>query len=320
MPLTIKRTNTTSLAANSVLFNGSNQYLSVANNAAFDFGTGDFTIELWFMLTADASLSNGGTRDATFIAAFEQSGALITDWGFGVGGDATTTGTNLSFSARQSSTQQTLVYTNTITKNVWHHTALTRTGNTLSLYYDGVRVGQNTNFTNASNTGGNAISIGALLYPGFLHYFPGYISNVRVVKGSVVYTGTTYTVPTSPLTAISNTSLLACNAPTIVDGSSNNFTITNNGSATVSSINPFRAPINNFQFARRTPTFSGKSVQFDGTNDYLSLADSANLRIGTSAFCIEAWIYLNTLPDKSIIFGKRAYNTTGTGTYLLSRT
>ena len=84
---------------------------------------------------------------------------------------------------------------------------------------------------------------------------------------------------------------------------------------TIKRTNPTSIAANNFQFARRASTLSGKSVLFDGTNDYLSLADSANLRIGTSAFCIEAWIYLNTLPVKSIIFGKRTYNTTGTGTY-----
>jgi hypothetical protein len=39
---------TNNLAAQgSILFNGTTQYLSVPNNAALQFGAGNFTIEMW---------------------------------------------------------------------------------------------------------------------------------------------------------------------------------------------------------------------------------------------------------------------------------
>jgi hypothetical protein len=79
--------------------------------------------------------------------------------------------------------------------------------------------------------------VGAYQTP-FGGYFPGYISNLRIVNGTALYTSS-FSVPTVPLTAIANTSLLTCNSATIVDGSTNNFAITNNNTATVSSITPF---------------------------------------------------------------------------------
>jgi len=43
----IKTTPASFASSRSVLFNGSNQYLSVGSNAAFGFGASDYTIEFW---------------------------------------------------------------------------------------------------------------------------------------------------------------------------------------------------------------------------------------------------------------------------------
>jgi hypothetical protein len=50
--------------------------------------------------------------------------------------------------------------------------------------------------------------------------FPGYISNLRVVKGTGVYTGI-FTPPTAPLSAIANTSLLTAQYAELFDASTN---------------------------------------------------------------------------------------------------
>jgi hypothetical protein len=233
----------------STYFDGTGDYLTVPNNAAFNFGANSFTIECWFMLTANATADQDGGRGATLMCAFPNSGAFSADWTFAIGGDNTTTGTGIAFSARQSGAQQAASYTSTITKNIWHHFAVTKVGNTVSLYYDGVRVAQNVSFTNNVNSGGFPIKIGALLYStagtGYMSYFPGYISDLRVVNGSAVYTGTTYTVPTAPLTAIANTSLLTLqtnqpiNNSTFLDNSSLGNFITRSGNATQGSYSPY---------------------------------------------------------------------------------
>jgi len=60
---------------------------------------------------------------------------------------------------------------------------------------------------------------------------------MRIVRGSVVYDPslTTITVPTEPLTAITNTYLLTCQSATNIDNSGNGFTITPVASPTISS-------------------------------------------------------------------------------------
>jgi len=73
---------------------------------------------------------------------------------------------------------------------------------------------------------------------GSLYYFQGYISNVRIVNGTAVYTSN-FTPSTTPLTAISGTALLTCQSGSFNDASSNNFTISTNGSPYIASQNPF---------------------------------------------------------------------------------
>jgi hypothetical protein len=74
------------------------------------------------------------------------------------------------------------------------------------------------------------------------NYFNGRMSNFRVVKGTALYIGSTITVPTAPLSAISGTQLLlntTNDANFLKDSSTNNITITNNGGVVSSALNPF---------------------------------------------------------------------------------
>ena len=271
MPLTIKRTNSTSIATKSVLFNGSNQYLSVANNAAFNFGTGSFTVECWFYATANVSsqqclITNYGGPSAGWAIQITSGviGANLYGDGFAISGGSPAI-------------------------NTWYHVALSGAQGSIKLFLNGVQIGSTYTGAVSMNTSA-ATTIGNIINTA---HMAGYISNVRVVKGTALYTAS-FTAPTSPLTAIANTSLLACQSATIIDNSSNNFTINNNGAATVSSITPtFVAPINNFQFARRTSTAVANSVLFNGSNQYLSVGSVANwafLNNGSTPFTIEAWV------------------------------
>jgi len=204
-------------------FDGSNDYLSVASNAAWQYGTGDFCVEGWFFGTTSGSLSNQYLfgRYNTSVSAYgalQLANSTTFYWYYGNGGAyGFTLGTAL-------------------TTNRWYHVAVSRSGTSLRFFLDGTQVGSTQ--TDNTNYGGTAEFRIINAHQSSATYFPGYISNVRVVKGSAVYTAN-FTPSTTPLTAITNTVLLTCQSSTFIDNSTNNFTITNNGGALNQLISPF---------------------------------------------------------------------------------
>ena len=70
----------------------------------------------------------------------------------------------------------------------------------------------------------------------------GYMSNVRVVKGTAVYTAN-FAPPTSPLTNITNTKLLCCNKSSATGSTVTPDTITANGTVESVKSNPFDTDI-----------------------------------------------------------------------------
>jgi hypothetical protein len=286
MPIKLKKTSSTSVVTgNSVLFNGTNQYLSVANNAALALGTGDFTVECWFKVNNNSA--------AYWIVDSRNVGS---DSGFNIFLE-TSSGYNVR------------VYTNgaylitgtaiTIAPNIWYHVAFVRNSGTSTIYVNGQIAGSASDSTNYTQPGVLRIGVGWNLN----NWFPGYISNLRIVKGTALYT-TSFTPPTAPLTAIANTSLLTCQSATIIDNSTNNFTITNNNTATVSSaITPFSASLayGGTNFKKNIYPRVGRSVQFNGSN-YLNCGSNALFSFGTGNFTVEGWMYMTELNRYNALF------------------
>jgi hypothetical protein len=103
--------------------------------------------------------------------------------------------------------------------------------------------------------------------------FNGYISGVRVLKGTCSYTAD-FTPPTSPPTNITNTSLLL------------NFT--NAGIYDATSKNDLET-VGNAQISTTQSKWGGSSMYFDGTGDYLSMPNNDLVRLGGGDFTIEFW-------------------------------
>jgi hypothetical protein len=238
-------------------FNGSTAYLSAASNAAFTFGTGDFTVEAWVYRTASGNagvFSNGPASSGSF-AFYIIANKLQVDF---YGGTSLTGATTLA-------------------NNTWYHIAATRSGTTLRIFLNGVIDASTTSSSN--NTSSNCVV--GLDWTNSTTYFPGYISNLRVVKGTAVYTAN-FTPSTNPLFVISGTSILTCQSPAFLDNSINNFALTATGSPSVQRFSPFA------NFVQTPNTYSTK---FDGNNDYISVPSSANNAFGTGDFTIECWAY-----------------------------
>ena len=245
-------------------FDGSGDYLEVADNAAFDFGTGDFTIEFWMFaqnLASTPMFFHKGTNSAGWFCQ--------------------TTASTFYFGQLDSNRYTT--WSVSLSDNAWYHIALTRVGSSLNVFINGVsQTAKTVSGADASNDNANNVVIGRIASGGY--QFQGYLSNYRIVKGTAVYT-TNFTPSTTPLTAITNTSLLTCQSNRFRDGSTNNFTITRNGDVKVTNFAPF-APSS----AYSTST-NGGSAYFDGSGDWLTISQQTALSFGTGDFIIEAWVY-----------------------------
>ena len=247
-------------------FDGSGDYLTVADNAALQMGSGDFTIEYWWYPNNITSYQNPIDK------GYSGSGAFLLQTGNGDGRILVIASGSIVITSSTA-----------VTVNAWNHMAVVRSGTTLTLYQNGVSVGSATNSTNFNSTA--PLGIGATATApggGGVGSWPvvGFLSGVRFVKGTAVYSGSTYTVPTAPLTAITNTSLLT------------NFT--NAGIYDATSKNDLET-VGNAQISTTQSKFGGSSMLFDGTGDWLALPASQNFAFGTGDFTIEGWLYASAL-------------------------
>lgn len=288
-------------------FDGNGDYLEVPDNSAFSFGSGDFTIEAWIYPTAYAAQDNDGNYIAAIYTHNQSSPVNSKSVLFYLQGTASSY-TKIAFNGSSSNTTSTLIEGNyTFALNTWAHVAVVRNGNNIYLYVNGTQVNSTTAFTLTLQDSTVTPKIGAaMLYSGYNYfwYFPGYMSNVRVVKGTAVYTAA-FTPPTAPLTAITNTALLTCQSNRFIDNSANNFTITRNGDVRVTKESPFLPTA-----AYSTSTIGG-SGYFDGSGDWLQVSDNAALQFGSGDFTIEHWLNVTSISGTSIISCRHS-NTTGT--------
>jgi len=241
-------------------FDGSGDYITVPANTAFDFGTGDFTLECWIYSLADQ------TRFAGLLCNFSTVGFYL----------SFATSNYVGFS--DFGTYFIGASSVPMTNNVWTHVALTRSGTTLRMFFNGQVVGTALGNTTAFGGTSGATAVGSNGGTSF----NGYISNARIIKGTALYTSN-FNPSTTPLTAVSGTSLLTCQSNRFVD-ISNNFPVTRIGDVSIQAFSPF-AP--QFQY---TPTVIGGSGYFDG-NDFLTYTYGPELAFGTGDFTVEFWMY-----------------------------
>jgi hypothetical protein len=259
-------------------------YLALAENAAYQFGTGDFTVEAW--VNSPATTNTFGKR---IVNHYYYSAA---DLGWCLAMNRTDGTQNLSFGGFTSGVAGiSLVYNGAVPANQWHHVAVSRKGSTASLFLDGTRVATQSNVTwNDTTAVGYGLGIGVQPDVPTGTTFDGAISNVRIVKGSAVYdpTQSSLTVPTSPLTAVSGTVLLTCQSSTFIDNSITNNSFTTYGTAGLtSSFTPFSA---NIATGIAYGKVLGGSSYYDGSGDQLQ---APRVYLGTHPFTAEGWVYIS---------------------------
>jgi hypothetical protein len=160
----------------SLALDGSLDHIELQNSQDWTFGTGDFTIDAWVWFSVDT-----GTQ------------CLI----------STTTGTFYVQQGPISSGGYLYVYLNGSAKiqqassfatSTWHHIAVTRLGTDLRLFFNGTQLGSTvTDSTDISTPG--VLGIGRNVYVSG-NDFNGYIDELRIVKGTAVWTAN-FTPPTA---------------------------------------------------------------------------------------------------------------------------
>jgi len=274
-------------------FDGTGDRLTVPANAAFNFSTGDFTVECWFY-TNSVSANQwivGPDNTVTYPWVLQTSGSTIRF----LSNNAANIFSPTSF---------------TLTVGTWNHFAVTRSGSTMYWFTNGTLNGTQT-YSTAIGSNTIDVQIGTT-GSGSGDPVNGYISNLRVVKGTAVYTSS-FTPSTTPLTAITNTSLLTCQSNRFIDNSSNAFTITKYNDVSVQGFSPF-APLTVYN-----PATNGGSMYMDGTTDFVKTPSDANLSstLLASNFTIECWIYVISLPNAPSIWTNSVSNSDGfSGSYV----
>jgi len=207
--------------AGSLVFNGSNQSLSLS--PGITFGAGAFTLEGWFY--NNSSFTNKGIVGVfpTDVPGglnlyFADNTTITSDKNGGGGAYSYTMGSAISL-------------------NAWHYLIYNRnSGGVTAVFIDGVRCTATVNDT-YNYTGSTTNTIGRY-YNG---YWPGYWTNMRITIGTAVYNSEApgQTNPTAPLTSLANTKYLMLGAAVTTDTSGVQ-TVTNNNTVTQnSSLKPF---------------------------------------------------------------------------------
>jgi len=284
--------------AGAVSFDGSGDYLTnTYTTSAFDWYTTDidFTIECWFYANSlsGTSYSGGPGIDHPTLIGNRDAASVSDYWSFGPTSDG-----KVAFYYYKGS--ETMVKSSTsITANSWNHISMTKTSLGITLFVNGLSQSASAIVGTPQSGGALPLTIGQ----GNGTAFNGYISNLRIVKGTALYTSN-FTPKRQPLIPESapNTVLLTCQKGTIRDRSPSAHAITINGDA---------------------KSISGASYfEFDGTDDYVIIGSSPYTGFGTGDFTIEAWVYLtdDTVQNNGIYDCRYSASATGPLLYYIPTT
>ena len=223
LTVTLADTSTTPVGGYSVDYDGSGDYLSWGSSSDVTLGTGDFTIECWIKFDDDA---NRGIFQIS-----NDAGGLSTVGGGGGGGTIAFSHNGSSWHVYGAQAAHNTSFTRST--NTWYHIAYARSSGTSKCFVNGT---QTHSFTDTHSYTGDYLVVGGYYNTNYL--MKGHISNFRLIKGTALYTSN-FTVPTSALSNVTNTKVLACNLSTVTGSTVTPSTITANGNPTSSTDDPF---------------------------------------------------------------------------------
>jgi hypothetical protein len=285
----------TSPLAPAIAFDGTGDYLSVADHADWDFSA-DFTIEGWFKRPSVGLmdlLGNGGS-----------TGWLVT-W----------SNTNvIRFYAASTGTPKLASSGTAPSTNTWYHLALVRDNGTLKCFINGKLDATTASYATAI-TSNNNLQIGQ--DPNNASPFTGSMREIRISSSSVGDGGARYATDFTPsqtgFTVDANTKLYikgdennGTAGTSILDSSTTPKEVTAVADAKIKYTEDYRSCIfkdetGKFPYPQGSAkvdffTVSGSGVgYFDGTGDYLTIPDSDDWDMGSGAWDYEFYFRTGTV-------------------------
>ena len=296
-------------------WDGSGDYLSAPDSNDWCFGDGDWTVDFWLYHTAHPS-----TDHFDFIISQPNSTSPSGQSYIGTRRDGS--GTYYLMGNHSGESNQSNAFS--ISLDTWTHFAICKDGNQMYFYKDGVSVNGVGNGVTTTVTWPNYNVPLRIGYQQDVEYYNGYADEIRISKGIARYpSGTSFSVATSEYAADKyDVLLLHCN------GSDSGTTFTD--SSWVGLDGPARHYITangDVTNTRAQYKIGDSSIKFDGSGDYLSLADSSDWdMMNTTDYTVETWANLTTHASTDFIIGQYEdsnnywglYHTDGSGVRFLS--
>jgi hypothetical protein len=262
----------TSTIGGSAYFDGNGDYLSSSATTALNFGTSDFTIEFWVYASSTSTFQDffGDANNSGGVGVSLYSGTVY------YGNQGISNPLSYSYAGYY---------------DQWVHIAVARSSGTSKMFFNGAVVSSNSDSINFSS------STGVLLgkFNGRSNYVVGFVSDVRVVKGTALYTSA-FTPPTTPLTAVSGTSWLN--------------SMTNGAIYDNAEFSDFET-VDSAQISTSVKKYGTGSLSFGGGTAALRSASNPWNNFSTAPFTIEAWCNFNNASDYFVIVAR--INGSGTG-------
>lgn len=270
-------------APTSAYFDENGDWLSFTASSDFAMGTSDFTIECWLYQVA---------RNLSYPRLFNFAYAWNTadSWALLPGhGDFGATKYVLHAYPHNANLSPLLISSSDIKLGQWVHIAVTRSGSTFRMFINGVLEATATWSGSLSSSGTVPFYVGTVEGTSpTTAYLNGYVDDLRITKGVARYTQS-FTVPTLPNPDYKTTPAatdpywknVVLHMP--MNGADGGTTFTENTGKTVTVNGNTSTQVEQYRFG-------GSSAYFDGTGDYLSLAQSNALTL-SGDFTVEVWVY-----------------------------
>jgi len=240
----------------SLFFDGNSDYVTIPDSADWDFGTGDFTIDM----RANRSSTN---LDVGLVGQYVDANNY---WDFYINSAGRI---YILFWMGGANVGQFYSDILTWTLGQWYHVAVVRKGTSCYIFRDGLSVygGKVSDF-------GAIVDISSTLRVGWVQvgnvFFNGYIDELRISKGIARWT-LNFTPQTTPYTSDSYTKLLLHMEPTDVCGNVATF-------------------VGTAQLSTAQSKFGGASLLLDGNSDYVNVPDADDWNLVNYNFTIDCWV------------------------------